>query len=285
MRILVTGTSGKIGSTIAEYLQPQYEIIGLDLMPGRFTTVCGDIADRVLINKIMPGVEAIIHTASLHAPHVATHSETEFIHTNVDGVRVLLDMAQKYGVTRFIYTSTTSVYGDAMVSPDSAVWVTEELEPKPRDIYDRTKLAAEALCRDTANRHSLYCVVLRMSRCFPEPPPLMAVYRLYRGVDARDVAQAHALALFKPEEQFRIYNISALSPFQKEDLEMLATNPEIVIRKRCPMLIAEHHRRGWALPQRIDRVYVIDRAQKELGYMPKYGIAEYFAEYDGDTAK
>ncbi|MFB3895390.1 MAG: NAD-dependent epimerase/dehydratase family protein [bacterium] len=285
MRILVTGTSGKIGSTIAEYLQSQHEIIGLDLVPGKFTTVYGDIADRVLVSKIMPGVEAIIHTASLHAPHVATHSEAEFIHTNVDGVRVLLDMAQKHGVTRFVYTSTTSVYGDAMVSPHCAVWVTEDLEPQPRDIYDQTKLAAEALCRDASIQHAIHCIVLRMSRCFPEPPHLMASYRLYRGVDARDVAQAHALALFKPEEHYRIYNISALSPFQKEDLETLATNPEIVIQKRCPMMILEFHRRGWPLPQRIDRVYVIDRAQKELGLVPKYGFAEYLVEYDSYSTK
>jgi UDP-glucose 4-epimerase len=285
MRILVTGTSGKIGSTIAGYLQPEHEIIGLDLVPGKVTTVCGDIANRVLVNKIMPGVEAVIHTASLHAPHVATHSAAEFVHTNVEGVLVLLDMAQKHGVTRFVYTSTTSVYGEAMVSPDSAVWVTEELAPRPRDIYDRTKLDAEALCRDAAIRHSMHCVVLRMSRCFPEPPPLMAIYRLYRGVDARDAAQAHALALSKPGELFRIYNISAQSPFQKEDLKTLVTNPKTIIQKRCPMAITEFCHRSWVLPKRIDRVYVIDRAQKELGFIPQYGLPEFFAEYNGNLER
>ena len=74
-----------------------------------------------------------------------------------------------------------------------AVWVDEQLEPQPRDIYDQTKLEAEQLVASAGG--SMTVTTLRMSRCFPEAAELMAWYRLYRGVDRRDVAEAHALAL------------------------------------------------------------------------------------------
>jgi nucleoside-diphosphate-sugar epimerase len=53
----------------------------------------------------------------------------------------LLEAALENGAKRFVYTSTTSLYGHAMVSPEKAVWVTERLVPQPRDIYDVTKIA------------------------------------------------------------------------------------------------------------------------------------------------
>jgi UDP-glucose 4-epimerase len=67
---------------------------------------------------------------------------------NVNGTQLLLDAARRFGVKRFVFTSTTSVYGNAMKSDRTAVWVTESLAPQPRDVYDETKLAAEALCRE-----------------------------------------------------------------------------------------------------------------------------------------
>ena len=99
------------------------------------------------------------------------------------------------GVRRFVFTSTTALYGAASKPRNSAGWVDEDLEPRPETIYHRTKVAAEALLEEAARRGRLAVTVLRMSRCFPEPAPVMAAYRLHRGVDARDVADAHALAL------------------------------------------------------------------------------------------
>ena len=102
-----------------------------------------------------------------------------------------------------MYTSTTSLYGDAMLPADgAAAWVDESLAPQPRDVYDETKLAAEEACREAA-RAGLACTSLRMSRCFPEEPRLVAIYRLYRGVDAEDVAQAHELALAAERRRLR----------------------------------------------------------------------------------
>src|SRR5713101_5819236 len=151
MRVLVTGSSGKVGSAIAGRLSANHEIIGLDLTTGTQTTQIGTIEDRALVFQLARNVQAIIHVAALHVPDIGKASTTQFAAVNVMGTRNLLEAALAHGVDRFIYSSSTSVYGAAMVATDRAVWVTEDLEPQPRDIYDWTKLEAEALCREAAN--------------------------------------------------------------------------------------------------------------------------------------
>jgi nucleoside-diphosphate-sugar epimerase len=94
---------------------------------------------------------------------------------------------------------------------EKAVWVTEELPPSRRDIYDETKLAAEAYCREAA-RQSLPCLSLRISRCFRETDELIATHRLYRGVELRDAAEAHRLALLANLPRFEAFNSSARTP-------------------------------------------------------------------------
>src|SRR5690349_3266629 len=178
MRILVTGSSGQLGAEVARQFAPEHEVIGLDVRPGEWTTVVGDVADADLIASLMRGVDVVIHIASLHAPHVGQRSLQDFIDTNITGTLRLLEAASAAGVRRFVYTSTTSVYGYSLV-PDGheAVWVTEDLTARPRDIYDITKLAAEELCRLFARDHGLPAICLRVSRFFAQTPDLMAAYR------------------------------------------------------------------------------------------------------------
>jgi UDP-glucose 4-epimerase len=156
-----------------------------------------------------------------------------------------------------------------------AVWVTEALEPRPRDIYDETKLAAEEACRAAA-RSGLPCVALRMSRCFPEEPRLLATYRLYRGVDADDVAQAHELALAARPAGFEAFNVSAQTPFVRGDCRRLFEDAASVLLERLPWAGEEFARRGWQLPPSIDRVYVVERAIAGLGYRPQHDFAALF---------
>ena len=187
VRVLVTGTAGRLGHAIAANLQPEHEVVGIDQCPSQFTTFVGSIGEGDLVRRAIEGCEAVIHTASLHAPHITTHSRRQFVATNVQGTLNLLEAAIECGVTRFVYSSTTSVYGRAMEDQNEAIWVTEELAPQPRDIYDVTKIAAENLCREIAESSvHLSCVSLRVSRFFPESDRLTAIYRLYRGVDIRD---------------------------------------------------------------------------------------------------
>jgi UDP-glucose 4-epimerase len=122
----------------------------------------------------------------------------------------------------------------------------------------------------------LACTSLRMSRCFPEEPRLVAIYRLYRGVDAEDVAQAHEAALAADRGGFEAYNVSAPSPFRREDCRRLFEDAASVLLERHPWAEAEFAGRDWQLPRSIDRVYVVDKAIAGLGYRPQHDFAALF---------
>ncbi len=280
MKLLFTGSSGpKVASRAAEYLAQSHEVIGVDLAPSPTTSIIADITRIKDWQPHLQDVDAVIHFAALHAPHRETHSADDFRRTNADATQRLLDAARNAGVKRFLIASSTSVYGKAMRSKTSAVWVTEALQPEAEDIYDETKLAAELLCRD-AFTTSFTTAALRFSRSFPEPAPLMALYRLYRGVDARDVAQAFNLALTVSFKQFEAINISGETPFLEEDCERLRTDPAHVLRLRAPELVDEFARRKWSLPESIDRVYVIEKAKALLAYKPRFGFRELLNDVD-----
>jgi len=276
VRILVTGASGRIGGAIAARLALRHQVTGIDRRPGPLTFEVMDVCDTARLAPLLAGLDAIVHTASLHVPDLAASSAGEFRAVNVDATRRLLAAAGEAGVARFVYTSTTSLYGDAMLpAAGEAAWVTEELAPQPRDVYDETKLAAEEACREAAG-HGLACTALRMSRCFPEEPRLVALYRMYRGVDAEDVAQAHELALETGRDGYEVYNVSAPSPFTRGDCRRLFEDAASVVLERFPWAEAEFQCRGWPLPRSIDRVYVVDKAIAGLGYRPVHDFPALF---------
>src|SRR6202000_2529433 len=103
----------------------------------------------------MQGASAVIHAATLHKPHVATHSKREFIDTNVCGTLTLLESAISIPVQSFICVSTTSAFGSSLNRRGSqpAIWVTEKLASGPRNIYGASKIMAEALCEPVHKQH------------------------------------------------------------------------------------------------------------------------------------
>jgi UDP-glucose 4-epimerase len=272
VRVLVTGSSGQLGAVISSMLSKKHSIIGIDSLSGKYTSHLGDITDYDFVLSITKNVEIIIHTCSLHAPHLKTHSSEEFINTNVKGTLNLLKSAIQNRIRRLVYTSTTSLYGHAMVSRNQAVWVTEDLMPRPRDIYDVTKIAAEGLCEIFANNYDLTCVSLRVSRYFPESDYLTTVYRLYRGVDVRDAATAHILAMTAENKGYEVLNISALPPLSRNDTYDLLHDAPNVLLRHFPDIDKLFAKKGWKLPKRIDRVYSIDKAKKIINYSPSFNF-------------
>jgi nucleoside-diphosphate-sugar epimerase len=269
MRILVTGAAGLIGSGVADRLTRDHEVVGLDLRPGPHVHVIADCDDVSDWGPGVGAVDAIVHTAALHAPHVGTHSDAEFRRVNVEATKRLLEHALAVGASHFVLTSTTSLYGHALEPEGRAAWIDEGVEPEPRDIYDVTKLEAERAVESAGS--SSVVTSLRMSRCFPEPAETMAWYRLHRGVDRRDVAQAHALALDRTGSP-ACFVVSAATPFEQEDAGELLTDAPAVISRRCPGVIERMAARGWSAPRAIDRVYDCRLAIDRLGYSPRYGI-------------
>jgi UDP-glucose 4-epimerase len=138
VNLLVTGSAGHLGEALMR-TPPQEgcRSIGLDLKASPFTQLVGTIADRSFVRSSMRGVDAVIHTATLHKPHIVTHSRRDFIDTNVTGTLNLLEEALSAGVQAFIFTSTTSVYGRALTptSGAPAAWITEDVVPVPKNIY------------------------------------------------------------------------------------------------------------------------------------------------------
>jgi UDP-glucose 4-epimerase len=276
-KILVTGSAGQLGSEIVRQLQTlDYQVIGIDVLEADTTHEIVDIRHAGQVFEIAQSLDTIIHTAALHGKQYEMgYPREEFIRTNIDGTFNLLKACAKNGIPKLVYTSTTSIYGKAMVNDQQAVWVTEELTPNPRDIYDITKLTAELLCRDYFEKEGIETVVLRVSRFLPESDNLKAIHRLYRGLDERDGAKAHLLALEKRFENFEIFNISNYSPFQKTDLNELYTQPQAVICRYFPQAEAFFQQNNWQFPSKIDRVYVIEKAMKMLNYQPEYNFESF----------
>jgi UDP-glucose 4-epimerase len=286
MRVLVTGSAGHLGEALVRTLKDlKHEVVGLDILESPFTTHVGSITDRSCVRHCMNRVQTVFHAATLHKPHVATHSRQEFIDVNMTGTLNLLEEAVTAGVESFVYTSTTSVFGDALVPPQGApaAWITEEVTPVPKNIYGVTKAAAEDLCQLFHRNQRLPCIVLRTSRFFPEEddnPKVRAAYSdanakanefLYRRVEIEDVVSAHLLAAERASAiGFRKYIISATTPFLQSDLDDLQIDALRVVRQRVPDYAAEYQRRGWKMFPRIERVYVNEPARRALDWKPRY---------------
>jgi len=285
MRVLVTGSSGHLGEALVRTLVSDYEVVGLDILESKFTSVVGTILDRKTVERCMHGIDIVLHTATLHKPHIATHTRQQFIDTNVTGTLNLLEASVEASVNSFIFTSTTSAFGGALTPPAGApaAWVTEDGLPVPKNIYGVTKTAAEDLCELFHRDQGLACLVLRTSRFFPEEDDCKATRRayndpnvkaneyLYRRVDLEDVVSAHLLAVERaPSIGFGRYIITATTPFLPEDLIDLHVNAPLVVRRRVPEYEAEYTRRGWKMFPSIDRVYVNAKARRDLGWHPRY---------------
>jgi len=282
----VTGSSGHLGEALVRVLGADgHDVVGLDLLPSPHPDLVASLVERGAVREAVAGVDAVLHTATLHKPHVATHTRQDFVDTNVTGTLVLLEEAAAAGVGRFVLTSTTSAFGRALTpGPDEpAAWVTEEVAPRPRNVYGATKTAAEDLCELVARDAGLPCVVLRTSRFFPEGddrddvrteyPDLNAKVNelLHRRVDLEDVVGAHLAALESaPRLGFDRFVVSATTPFTPDDLAELRTDARAVVRRAFPDVDAVYAERGWRLFPGIDRVYVNARAREVLGWAPRH---------------
>jgi dTDP-glucose 4,6-dehydratase len=172
-RILVTGGAGFISSAFIRHLlrATPHEVVSLDALTyagnlenladvrshERLSFVHGDIRDEALVRGVVAGVEVIVNAAAeSHVEKSIAEGASEFVATNVEGTRVLLDAIREEPVERFILISSSEVYGTAERVP-----MDEEHSLNPRSPYAATKAGADRLAYSYCATYGLPIVIVR----------------------------------------------------------------------------------------------------------------------------
>ena len=175
MRVLLTGAAGFIGSHLSErLLREGHEVVGLDSFDDfydpaikeqnlsvakkkeGFSLVRGDIRDAATLAALPGEIDTIIHPAARTGVRPSIAQPGLYYDVNVMGTLQLLEFARERGINRFVFASSSSVYGDTYVLP-----MTEDMTPNPQSPYAVTKLAGECYCRVFQEVYGLPTVCLR----------------------------------------------------------------------------------------------------------------------------
>lgn len=176
MKLLVTGGAGFIGANFIQYWLDKYpedSLINLDLLTyagnlenlsavaenPRYTFIQGDIADAEVVNRAMAGVEVVVHFAAESHVDRSILNSADFVRTNVEGTRVLLEAAKRHGNIRFHHISTDEVFGALSLNGDK---FSESTPYDPRSPYSASKAASDHLVR--AYYHT-YHLPITISNC------------------------------------------------------------------------------------------------------------------------
>ena len=155
MNVLVTGGAGFIGSHVAETLiNAGHRVVIVDNLrtgdranvPTGATFYEADITDQARLDEIFANeqIEAISHQAALANVRESMSEPLEYVHVNVVGSLVLLELARKYKCRKIVFASTGgAVYGEGASPDNSLLPFTEESKAQPKDNYGTTKLSVE----------------------------------------------------------------------------------------------------------------------------------------------
>jgi UDP-glucuronate 4-epimerase len=298
--ILVTGAAGFIGSHAAEALLDRgYEVIGVDnfcdfydrswkeanlkCVGGGLEVEELDIADGkrigALVGKIKPS--AILHLAAMAGVRPSIERPAHYCRVNVEGTANLLQAAVENKVGKFLFASSSSVYGNASRVPFSE----EDPVNEPISPYAATKRSGELLCHTYWHLYKLPIFCLRFFTVFgPRQRPDLAIHKFSRlinqgmpipmfgdGSTSRDYTfvsdiAAGIMAALDRCDRYRIYNLGGNDPVT---LKALIEGIEKAIGKKAMI------QRQPAQPGDVERTYAdLTRSQAELGYKPKTTLAE-----------
>lgn len=200
VRILLTGAAGFLGSHLAEALlargdevvgfdsfDPYYDpalkeenVRGLARFPGWFL-LRGDIRDRGHVRRVVAAdrFDAIVHLAARAGVRPSIEEPELYADVNVVGTSVLLEAAQRAGLRRFVFASSSSVYGDG-----APPFATDARADSPISPYAATKRAGELLCAAHASLHGMSIVSLRYFTVYgPRQRPDMAIMKFIDRIE------------------------------------------------------------------------------------------------------
>ncbi len=309
MRVLVTGGAGFIGSHLLrkllargdsvavlddlnDYYDPALKRANLAAAPG-VAVVEGDIRDeKALARAFDPKPDAVIHLAARAGVRPSLEQPDLYASVNVGGTFALLEACRRSGVGKFVFASSSSVYGDA----DRVPFREDEPDPRPVSPYGVTKQAGEHAVRLYHRLHGLRATALRFFTVYgPGQRPDMAIHKFARlildgeevplfgdGSTLRDYtyvddAVGGIFGALGRDDGFEVYNIGESRTVQLSELVgLLEKNLGMTARiKRLPEQAGD-----------VKRTYAdISKARERLKYSPstpiEVGIAKFCAWIKG----
>lgn len=302
-KILVTGGAGFIGSHLVDRLLDEgFEVIVLDnLSTGRMQNLVhhqhrkdlhfikGDIRDFELVKKVVVEVDAVFHEAALVSVTRSVENPILTSEVNVNGTLNLLKACSDADVKRFIYASSSSVYGEAEALPKD-----EGLVPKPISPYAVSKMAAERYCLVFREVYGLETVCLRYFNVYGprqvygpysgvisifinrllngEPPVIYGDGKQTRDfTHVEDVVQANMLALNERDAVGEVFNIATGVATSVNELAALLQE---IMGKTHLKPVYTGPRAGDIRHSYAD----ITKAREVLGYRPKFSLREGLAK-------
>ena len=301
--ILVTGSSGYLGSAICQTLRiHDIRTVGIDLINADTTDFIGCVTDIDLLRKTIIDTQckSIIHTAALHAPNLDYYSKEEYEKVNVDGTRNILELAKEYQMAGVVFSSTTSLMNTNDVkchqpsSDDDYLVLKDNINyGTPRNIYGGTKKKAEQICVDEKD---VNIAILRCSRFFIEDHYDTNLHSTQRNVaisngnnkanelfcgtraSLEDTVIAHLVALEKMSNEFlasekrRLIGpiiISSLSPLLQKSCTTTDANQTKLYKSL-----------QWALPKQICRIYDSTNAWQKLNISETWSFQRLVTEFE-----
>ncbi len=306
MKVLITGAAGFIGSHLCErMLADGWSVTGLDnfndfynpqikrdnisgcLKNDNFSLIEDDIRNPDVVEKVVgDNVDTIVHLAAGAGVRPSIQEPVYYSDNNMTGTMVMLEAARKFDVKKFIFASSSSVYGNNKKVPFSE----DDNVDFPISPYAATKKAGELFCH---TYHHLYGIKMTCLRFFtvygPRQRPDLAIHKFARLIEQckpipvygdgsmmRDFTYIDDIidgitAAIEKCEGYNIYNLGESRPVTVKNL---VTEIEKAIGKKA---IIEH------LPMQpgdVDCTYAdVRKAMKELGYDPKTKISDGLAKF------
>ena len=256
-RILVIGGAGFIGSfVVSELLKHDVaEVLVYDnLARGKLSNLnrqledprCnlfvngGDLREVDLLNDAMQGIDGVVHLAAMWLLHCKDYPRTAF-HVNIEGTFNVLEACVKNNVKRLVYSSSASVYGDAVEVP-----MTEDHPFNNRNFYGATKIAGEAMCRAFYDRYGLSYVGMRYMNVYGPHQDQTAAYTgvipiMLNKIDANEAPVingdgSQAYDFIYVEDTARC-NVDALRAEVDDDFYNVGTGIQTSIKDLCDLIL------------------------------------------------
>jgi nucleoside-diphosphate-sugar epimerase len=316
MKILVTGGTGFTGSHLTRrLLQQGHQVVVLDNQPGLFYDELkrlgaqihlGSVADRGLVFKVAAGCEVVHHLAAMFRR--VNLPKKIYWDVNVEGTRYLLQAALQYGARKFIYCSTCGVHGDVKREPAD-----ENAPISPEDYYQYTKYEGEKVIPEFLAK-GLRIVTLRPTAIYGpgDPERFFMLFKMvskgrflmfgngqayYHPVYIDNLVDAFELAAASGKGDGEVYLIGDEKYYTLNDLVMaIAEALGVSLKLRhfpfwplwsaalaCEIVYKPFRVNPPLFRRRVNwfrqnRAFSIDKARKELGYVPRVGLKEGLAQ-------